>query len=79
MKKLTLILVGIVSVSLFMASCKSQEKAAPIGQVTGDVEIALPFTGREYQSDDKFFRAKDNGKSMDMPTAKKMAMLNAQR
>ncbi len=79
MKRLTLILIGIISVSLFVTSCKSKEKAATVSQATGDVEIALPFSGKEYQSDDKCFRATNSGKSMDMSTAKKMAMLNAQR
>jgi len=79
MKKITLILAGIISIALLATSCKTREKAEPVSKVTGDVEVAIPFTGKEYRSDDNYFRGTNNGKSMDMSTAKKMAMLNAQR
>ena len=79
MKRITLILISVITIGLLAVSCKTKEKAATVSQATGDVEIALPFTGKEYQSDDKCFRANNSGKSMDMSTAKKMAMLNAQR
>ena len=79
MKKITFILIGLVSICMLATSCKSKEKATSVSKASGDVEIALPFSGKEYQSDDKYFRATNSGKSIDLSTAKKQAMLNAQR
>lgn len=46
-------------------------------ETPGAVEITLPFSEAEYQSDKEAFRAKNNGKSMDLATSKKIAMMNA--
>jgi hypothetical protein len=44
---------------------------------TGAVEISVPFSTKEFRSDENFFRAKQVGKSPDMATAKKIAYQNA--
>lgn len=58
-----------------LASCKSKKQT--IQKATGDVEITLPFSSKEYRSDENFFRAKQVGKSPDLATAKKIAFQNA--
>lgn len=57
-------------------SCKSK-KALPVQKETGAVEISVPFSGKEYRSDENYFRAKQLGKSPDLATAKKIAFQNA--
>ena len=63
--------------AIFCTSCKTSKQPQSISQVEGSVEIKLPFSGKEYQSDSKHFRAMNQGKSPDMATAKKIAMTNA--
>jgi len=76
MKTAKLILVPVIATSLVAVSCKSK-KATPIQKETGAKEITLPFSSREYRTDEDFFRAKNVGKSPDLATAKKIAMNNA--
>ena len=57
-------------------SCKSK-KGTPLEKETGAKEITVPFSSREYSTDQDFFRAKNLGKSPDMATAKKIALNNA--
>lgn len=76
MKTVKLFLVPIVATSLVAVSCKSK-KATPIQKETGAKEIALPFSSKEYRTDEDFFRAKNVGKSPDLATAKKIALNNA--
>jgi len=45
--------------------------------VTGAKEISLPLSGKEYQTNDDFFRARQSGKSPDLAFAKKIALQNA--
>jgi len=59
-----------------LSGCKSK-KQTPVQKDTGAVEISVPFSSKEYRSDDDFFRAKQTGKSPDMATAKKIAFQNA--
>lgn len=59
-----------------LAGCKSK-KATPVAKETGAVEISVPFSSKEYRSDENAFRAKQMGKSPDMATAKKIAFQNA--
>jgi hypothetical protein len=61
---------------LFSAGCKSKKKT-PIQKETGAVEISVPFSSKEYRTDENFFRAKQYGKSPDLATAKKIAFQNA--
>lgn len=61
---------------LTLAGCKSK-KQTPVQKETGAVEISVPFSGKEYRSDENNFRAKQTGKSPDLATAKKIAFQNA--
>jgi hypothetical protein len=74
-KKAQLILIPALA-ALTLAGCKSK-KSTPIQKETGAVEISVPFSGKEYRSDEDHFRAKQMGKSPDMATAKKIAFQNA--
>ncbi len=60
-------------------ACKSKQKAKKqdIQTNTGSTEIVLPFSGKDYRSDEEHFRARNSGHSTDMATAKKIAMTNA--
>jgi hypothetical protein len=75
MKTKHLLLVPAVAVLAF-AGCKSK-KSTPVQKETGAVEISVPFSGKEYRSDENNFRAKQVGKSPDIATAKKIAFQNA--
>ena len=59
-----------------ITSCKSK-KGTPIEKQTGAIEISVPFSTKEYQSDKENFRAKASGNSPDMTTSKKIALQNA--
>jgi len=61
---------------LALAGCKSK-KTTPVQKETGAVEITVPFSSKEYRSDENTFRAKQTGKSPDLATAKKIAFQNA--
>jgi hypothetical protein len=58
-------------------SCKSKKVAPSIDKQTGAIEITVPFSTKEYQSDKENFRAKASGNSMDLTTSKKIALQNA--
>jgi hypothetical protein len=75
MKTSKLLLVPAIAL-LSLSACKSK-KATPIQKETGAVEISVPFSSKEYRSDENFFRAKQSGKSPDQATAKKIAFQNA--
>jgi hypothetical protein len=65
---------------LAFTGCKSKKKAptdTPVQKETGAVEISVPFSSKEYRSDENAFRAKQVGKSPDIATAKKIAFQNA--
>ena len=57
-------------------ACKSK-KGKPIEKQTGAIEISVPFSGKEFQTDKEVFRATASGLSIDMMTAKKIAVQNA--
>jgi hypothetical protein len=57
-------------------SCKSK-KGTPLEKQTGAIELTVPFSTKEYQSDKELFRSKASGNSMDQTTAKKIALQNA--
>ena len=61
---------------LALTGCKSK-KGTPVQKETGAVEISVPFSSKEYRSDENTFRAKQVGKSPDISTAKKIAFQNA--
>ena len=75
MKKITIILIA----AAMFAACSSSKQTTgkPYEKAEEVTEIALPFSGKEYKSDSKYFRAVNQGKSPDMATAKKIAMANA--
>ena len=78
--KRTLSVVAMVLVACFLlSSCKTSQQTTgkPYEKAEEATEINLPFSGREYKSDSKNFRAVNQGKSPDMATAKKIAMANA--
>jgi hypothetical protein len=75
MKTSHLLLIPALAV-LTLAGCKSK-KGTPVQKETGAVEITVPFSGKEYRSDENTFRAKQTGKSPDLATAKKIAFQNA--
>lgn len=71
MKKL---LIAFFVVTLAAISCKSKKEIAKIEDST---EISIPFTGKQYENNKDFFRAKQVGESADLATAKKIAEQNA--
>jgi hypothetical protein len=75
MKIITLMAITVLTVTITV-SCKSK-KAVPVQKETGAVEISVPFSGKEYRSDENNFRAKQVGKSPDLATSKKIAFQNA--
>jgi hypothetical protein len=74
MKTSKLLLIPAVAL-VALTACKS--KKTPIQKETGAVEITVPFSTKEYRSDENNFRAKQVGKSPDLATAKKIAFQNA--
>lgn len=75
MKTSHLLLIPAVAM-LAITGCKSK-KAIPVQKETGAVEISVPFSSKEYQTDEHSFRAKQVGKSPDQSTAKKIALQSA--
>jgi hypothetical protein len=75
MKPTQLLLIPAIAV-MALTGCKSK-KQTPVQKETGAVEISVPFSGKEYRSDNENFRAKQIGKSPDIATAKKIAFQNA--
>ena len=71
MKKLHIILFVF---SLAAISCKSKKEIAKIQDST---EISIPFSGKQFENNKDFFRAKQVGESADLATAKKIAEQNA--
>lgn len=71
-----LLLIPAIAV-LALAGCKSKKAATPVQKDTGAVEISVPFSSKDYRSDENTFRAKQVGKSPDIATAKKIAFQNA--
>lgn len=64
---------GMASVTV---ACKSK-KVTPIEEQTGAKEITVPFSGKDYETNKESFRARSSGNSLDMITAKKIALQNA--
>jgi len=69
----TFLFVG--ALAMMMPSCKSAKSVS--ARDTGDIEILIPCTGSEYQTNAKAFRYSAMGESMDQMTAKKKAMSEA--
>lgn len=73
MKNKNLLLISSVLL-LIHFSCKTKKE---ITKAEDSVEIKIPLWGKDYESDKKFFRAKQVGESSDLSTAKKIAEQNA--
>ena len=58
-----------------LSSCKGSKKLPSVQ--AGSTEVSLPLSGKEYKSDEENFRAVQSGKSIDLATAKKIALQNA--
>lgn len=74
MKTTNLLLIPAIAL-LTVVGCKSKKKT--VQKETGAIEITVPFSGKEFRSDENYFRAKQIGKSPDLATAKKIAFQNA--
>jgi len=73
MKKLTYSTLMLVALGgIFLAGCKGKEKTPK-----GETEVAIPCSGPDYFTSNKFFRANSIGESMDQVTSKKKALANA--
>ena len=73
MKRINLLaLIAIVTFTLF--NCKSKKSIAKVNDMT---EIKIPLSGKEYETNKDYFRAKQVGVSPDLATAKKIAEQNA--
>ena len=73
MKKIP-VLMSVFLIFMMFYSCKSKKEITKVDEMT---EIKIPMTGKEYESDKKYFRAKQVGESSDISTAKKIAEQNA--
>ena len=71
MKKLHIVLFVF---SLAAISCKSKKE---ITKIQDSTEVAIPFSGKQFENNKNFFRAKQVGESTDLATAKKIAEQNA--
>jgi hypothetical protein len=78
MKRTLYTLASLLAIALMFnfSSCGSS-KHATVADRTGAIEISLPFQGPAYRNSATHFRAVNNGKSPDLATAKKIAMVNA--
>ncbi len=74
MKKNVSLVFIVVTLLLINYGCHGPKK---LESQTGASEVTVPLTGKEYNSNKEFFRAKSSGKSPDIATAKKIALNNA--
>ncbi len=65
---------GALALLVSVSSCGGPKK---VESNQGDVEIVIPFSSPADRSDATYFRATGQSSSPDMPTAKKIATLNA--
>lgn len=68
------IVLAISLASFMVSSCGGTKKVAAND---GEKELVVPLSGKEYRSDKDYFRETAQGKSPDMATAKKIALMNA--
>lgn len=74
MKKIIFISALVAGVGIIcLPACRSKK---PLAKETGATEVTVPLSGKEYNSDKEFFRTKSSGKSPDLTTAKKIALVN---
>lgn len=71
--RLSLVMFGLFAIAIAPA-CRSKKDLA---KETGATKITVPLTGKEYNSNDDYFRTKSSGKSPDLTTSKKIALSNS--
>jgi len=78
MKKIKLLVITFF-VMISLTDCKSKKVApiVPLEKQQGLTEISVPFSTKEFRSDQEAFRSKQSGRSPDQSTAKKIAYQNA--
>lgn len=70
---LSLLLSGLLLLAVVPA-CRSKKELA---KETGATKLTVPLSGKEYATNDDFFRATASGKSPDLETARKIGLTNA--
>ncbi|UMB54541.1 hypothetical protein MKD41_03485 [Lutibacter sp. A64] len=73
MKKNYLLTIASITL-LILTNCNSTKTLSKVEDMT---EIQIPLSGKEYMSNENYFRAKQVGESSDLATAKKIATQNA--
>lgn len=71
--KTILIITASIGIMITLNACKAKK----IEKTTGGQEVIVPFSENKYKSDKDFFRAHQSGNSLDLATAKKIALQNA--
>lgn len=75
MKKLSFLPVLLLLLVLtVLPACRAKKD---IAKTTGATKIEVPLSGKEFNSDEEYFRATASGKSPNLETAKKIAENNA--
>jgi hypothetical protein len=75
MKKLSFLPVLLLMLLLaVLPACRAKKD---IAKTTGATKIEVPLSGKEFNSDEEYFRATASGKSPNLETAKKIAENNA--
>lgn len=73
-KNIAITLTVMALMGVVFTSCNSKKN---IASATQSQEIELPFSEKDYQTNDKYFRAKNMGESKNLATSKKIALVNA--
>lgn len=71
--RLSLLLSGLLLLAVAPA-CRSKKELA---KETGATKVTVPLSGKEYSSNDDYFRATASGKSPDLEAARKIGLTNA--
>jgi hypothetical protein len=71
--KTNLLVIAFIAICAGFTACKSSKPSVE----KGAMEVFIPFSESKYRTDKEFFRATASGKSPDLSTAKKIALLNA--
>jgi predicted NAD-dependent protein-ADP-ribosyltransferase YbiA (DUF1768 family) len=73
MKTINLLTIAFISLATIWG-CKSSKDISKVDKMT---EIGIPLSGKDYETNKDYFRAKQVGESPDLATAKKIAEQNA--
>ncbi len=76
MKNFNTIAIAFVTIGLLLVGCNGSKSVTPSQQ--GEVEIVEHCSGKEYTTNDKYFRAKATGTSPNRETAKKKSRAEAE-